>query len=222
MSNSSYVIAISGPSGSGKTSLVKAVAEGLGDSAMLFFDDFPSDFPPGAEQWATEPDADFSRVSSPEFAEALAALGNGRSIVLPDLSDSVGRDRSREVSAARYTVIEEPYGRLRPETARSIDFVVFISTPLNVALARRLSRQIDWHERWAHAAADADERAERLQAGISALTSYLEPYAAWEHVVLGEEARQLSQSSDLTVDGLRSVEDLASAVVAAVRRVAQD
>ena len=77
MSSSSFVIAISGPSGCGKTSLVKAVAERLGDAAMLFFDDFPADPPPDGEVWATRRDADYSLWETPEFSEALAALKSG-------------------------------------------------------------------------------------------------------------------------------------------------
>jgi uridine kinase len=57
----SFVVAISGPSGCGKTTLVKAVAEQLGDAAMMFFDDFVIDDPPDIEEWGGKPGADYSR-----------------------------------------------------------------------------------------------------------------------------------------------------------------
>lgn len=114
MSSSSFVIAISGPSGCGKTSLVKAVAGRLGDATMLFFDDFSTDPPPDGEQWATKPDADYALWETPEFSEALASLKSGNPVTLPDISASVGLDRSRETQPAKFIVIEEPFGRLRP------------------------------------------------------------------------------------------------------------
>ena len=66
------VIAISGPSGSGKTTVTKAVAERL-DAASLFFDDWTDD-PPGVSEWIGEPDADYSRWTTPELAAAIASL----------------------------------------------------------------------------------------------------------------------------------------------------
>ena len=219
MSNSSFVIAISGPSGCGKTSLVKAVAERLGDAAMLFFDDFPTDPPPDSEQWATRRDADYSLWETLEFSKALASLKSGNPVTLPDISASVGLDRSRETQPAKFIVVEEPFGRLRPETARSIDFAVFISTPLNVALARRLIRQMSTIEKWAKLAPNEKERATRLQGATASFKSFLETYADWMHLSYAEQARQLSERSDLTVDGLRSVDDLAADVVDAMRRL---
>jgi uridine kinase len=220
LSNSSFVIAISGPSGCGKTSLVKAVAEHLGDATMLFFDDFPTDPPPDGEVWATKRDADYSLWETPEFSEALTALKNGNPVTLPDISASVGLDRSRETQPAKFIVIEEPFGRLRPETARSIDFAVFISTPLNVALARRLMRQMSAIERFAELAINEKDRVTRLQGGTAFFQSFLETYVDWMHLSYAEQARQLGESSDLTVDGLRSVDELATEVVNGVRRVA--
>ncbi|MEE9253661.1 MAG: AAA family ATPase [Pseudomonadales bacterium] len=222
LSNSSFVIAISGPSGCGKTSLVKAVAERLGDATMLFFDDFPTDPPADGELWATKRDADFSLWATPEFSAALASLKSGNPVTLPDISASVGLDRSRETLPAKFVVVEEPFGRLRPETARSIDFAVFISTPLNVALARRLIRQMSTIERWAKLATNEKERATRLQGATSSFKSFLETYADWMHLSYGEQARQLGESSDLIVDGLRSVDDLATEVVNAVHQLALD
>jgi hypothetical protein len=39
-------------------------------------------------------------------------------------------------------VVEEPFGRSRPELGRLIDFVAVLDTPLEVALARRLLREL--------------------------------------------------------------------------------
>ena len=39
-------------------------------------------------------------------------------------------------------VVEEPFGRSRPELGVLIDFVAVLDTPLEVALARRLLREL--------------------------------------------------------------------------------
>jgi uridine kinase len=39
-------------------------------------------------------------------------------------------------------VVEEPFGRSRPELRALIDFVAVLDTPLEVALARRLLREL--------------------------------------------------------------------------------
>jgi hypothetical protein len=44
---------------------------------------------------------------------------------------------------SEFIVIEEPMGRERAEMASLIDFVAVIETPLEIALTRRLLRDID-------------------------------------------------------------------------------
>lgn len=209
-----FVVAIGGPSGSGKTSLVKAVAARLDGAAMLFFDDFADD-PEDIEKWAALPGADYGRWQTPTFSDALDALRRGEAVTVPELSPSVGVDRSRHVESAPWIVIEEPFGRLRAETARSIDLAVCIDIPLEIALARRLSRQVATYRGIGEAAADDAKRVEVWRAFWGMLESFLDAYLGWARDAYGEQARQLLETSDLVVDGSRPLDELAVQVAEA-------
>lgn len=209
----SFVVAIAGPSGCGKTSLVKALAARL-DAATLYFDDFADD-PAGMESWAHLPGADYARWETPAFSKALAELKAGATVHVPTLSPSVGLDRSPRVAPAAVIVIEEPFGRLRPETARSIDHVACIDLPLEVALARRLSRQVGGFRALAEAAAP-EQAPGILRLGLGSLDQYLAAYLDWGHGMYVEQLRQLRASSDQRLDGTLPVDALAAQVVEAL------
>ena len=125
-----YVIAVSSVSGGGKTTLVKSAAFLL-RGTTLDFDDYASisQYPPDLKKWV-EDGADVNEWKTPQFAQDLAALRRGESIVSPLDGASI--------LPSEFIVIEEPMGRERVEMASLIDFVAVIDTPLDIALARRL------------------------------------------------------------------------------------
>jgi len=129
-----YIIAVSSVSGGGKTTLVKRTADFLKATA-LFFDDYAavSKYPSDIKKWV-EDGADVNEWKTPQFAQDLAALRNGNSILSP--IDGVN------ILPSEFIVIEEPMGRERAEMASLIDFVVVIDTPLEIALTRRLLRDL--------------------------------------------------------------------------------
>ncbi|MEM7016747.1 MAG: hypothetical protein AAF512_05325 [Pseudomonadota bacterium] len=212
----SFVIAISGPSGCGKTSLVKSVAAMLDDAAMLFFDDWADD-PPGIETWIAEPDADYGRWQTPELAEALSTLRHGKSITVPELSPSVGTDRSNIVTPAPFIVIEEPYGRLRRDTANLLDLVVCIDIPLHIALARRLLRHTRTLSEMANAAPDEKNAFKHLHWSHEFFEEFLEFYIDKGHLAYANQLRRLKESSDLVVEGVQSIDILTHDIVEAIQ-----
>ena len=134
----SYVIATSGSAaGAGKTTLMRKVAERLGDAVSVQFDAYEhlSTFPADNKQWV-QSGADPDAFRTPELTEAVRALREGTSVIHPRLQTPV--------EPAAYVVLEEPFGRGRNEMRGLIDFVVCIETPLEIALARRL---LEWAER---------------------------------------------------------------------------
>ena len=212
---SSFVIAIAGASGCGKTTLVKAVAERLGDAACLFFDDWADD-PPDFDMWGRQRplELDYNRWKTPEFAQALATLRGGKAVELPQLSPSVGIDRNRITEPAAHIVVEEPFGRLRDEMAQLVDFVVFIDAPLHIALARRLQRQLATAVRAADA--DAEGAAKTLRSAATMFTGFLDFYTDWGHSAYEEQCRLLRGSVDLVIDGMRGVDELSAEICRAV------
>ena len=197
----SFVIAIGGPSGSGKSSLVNRTASLLGNAITLFFDDYasvstyPSDF--GA--WIRD-GADPNEWRTPRFATDLLALRRGQPISPP------GGASHRE--AARYIVVEEPFGRARQEMREAIDLVAIIDLPLEVALARRIRRNIR------PAIEDSAASVECLRSLNQFLDAYLDGQIREGYIVINRIALA---TCDVRLDGMKPIEELAKQVVQAVR-----
>ncbi|HEY3800802.1 MAG TPA: hypothetical protein VGL58_20805 [Caulobacteraceae bacterium] len=199
-------IAICGTSGSGKTSLARAVADLLGDAAVLHFDDYeypdPSTVSRDVEGWIAMglPVAPHRGVT---LAGEVAKLCAGESIQ-PPKGEGI-------ISPTRFLVIEEPFGRARPAIAPLIDLVVFIATPADLALARRLRRDGTLHL--------GDRTSEEV---LARLQSYLEWYLGAGHAFYERIADLAKLKADLIVDGrlplgeiARSVADFANSAVKA-------
>ena len=89
----------------------------------------PPTCPPGSPRGA-----DPREWQTPEFAAALHALRHGAAVTLPG-----GKGRA---GPSRYLVVEHPFGRARPETAASIDWAIYLDIPLDVAIVRKIRRDV--------------------------------------------------------------------------------
>ena len=214
-----FVIAISGPSGAGKTTVTKAVAKRL-DAASLFFDDWTDD-PLGVSEWIGEPDADYNRWPTPELAAALAALKRGKAVTVPSLSPSVGTDRNPIVESAPFVVVEEPFGRMRDDTAPLIDLVVCLDLPLHIALARRLKRQVETTNTWAANAADDAGRLLIHRGNTTFVVGYLDAYLTFGYRMYENQLARLIETSDLVLDALAPSSRIAAQVENAAREAAR-
>jgi uridine kinase len=195
-----YVIAIGGASGAGKTTLVNRVASLLGDATTLFFDNYAtvSTYPADMSAWVLS-GADPNAWQTPQLAADLLALRGGQSIVSP----SGGTPRE----SAKYIVVEEPFGRERQAMRGAIDLVAIIDVPLEVALARRIRRNL-------HSAVAQNSGSEYLRELDQYLAAYLEGQVRELYQVVTSRALQ---SCDVILDGLKPIEVLAEQIVAAVR-----
>jgi hypothetical protein len=204
-----YIIAVSAVSGGGKTTLVKSTADLLRGTA-LFFDDYASvsEYPTDIKKWV-EDGADVNEWKTPQFAQDLAALRRGDSIVSPIDGASI--------LPSEFIVIEEPMGRNRAEMASLIDFVAVIDTPLEIALARRLLRDLG------PISVEDIEKAtkEQLAEGVVKIITYLNDYLSGYldagrdlYIAVQERAKE---NCDLVLDGSLSVDELAQQLVTAVK-----
>lgn len=198
-----FVIAVSGTSGSGKSTLVRGLAESLGATAghnvgSIFFDDYAavSDLPerdlPGWLDRGGDPD----EWRTDQLAADLRALCGGEPIVGPDGTETVG--------PLDLVVLEEPFGRARAAVGPLIDLALHVDLPLQVALARRLSRDF--------VPAAGEVPADRADALSGYLAMYLEIGAAVYEFV----DRLARESSDVVLDGLRPAGDVLATALTAV------
>lgn len=206
--SSNYVIAVSSVSGGGKTTLVKRTADLLRGTA-LFFDDYASvsEYPPDIKKWV-EDGADVNAWRTPQFARDLAALRRGDRVVSPvDGAD---------ILPSEFIVIEEPMGRARAEMAPLVDFVVVIDIPLEIALTRRLLRDLGPISLEDIEKATKEQLAEDVVKMVTYLRNYLSGYLDAGRDLYIAVQEQAKESCDLVLNGLLPVDELAQQLVAAV------
>lgn len=196
------VIAISSVSGGGKSTVVRKLVELLDDAVAIHFDDYetPETYPKNPAA-LLQSGADFNVIRSPLLAQHLRALRRDEKIVSPRTGE--------EILPARYIVFEGPLGRAQHETGQYIDFLVFIDTPLEVGLARRLSRSIS--------TADIENMTrEELLKMLKSLGDLAENYVLWMRRAYLVQYELVKPESDLILDWEQPVEDLAKAIIDAL------
>ncbi len=203
MESDSFVIAVSSAAGGGKTTLVTKAGELLG-ATTLFFDDYIGvpEYPQDMKKWVAD-GADLNLWKTPQFAEDLAALKRGESVVSPA--------GGATISPTEFIVIEEPMGRGRDEMAKSIDFVVLIDTPLDIALARNLLR-VDGTN------TSANMRQVTKELLIASSREFVRDYLDVSRSVYIAVQEQVAADCELVLDGRLPPDELAEQLVNAVRR----
>ncbi|MDQ0177215.1 AAA family ATPase [Bacillus chungangensis] len=112
------VIAIAGVSGGGKTTIAKHLNERLHNSKTLFFDDYDFDVPNDMIDWVDK-GANYDEWNLAPLIRDLKGL----------LSEPLD-----------YIVLDFPFAYKHSKTSKLIDLTVFIDTPLDIAMARRVIR----------------------------------------------------------------------------------
>ena len=116
----SYIIAISAVSGGGKTAVSRELKSNLLESQLFCFDDYedsniyPDDFYLWFKRGGDNTEFDFPLL----YRDVMKEIENGTSII----------------------ILDYPFGREHPKFSTVIDLHIFIDTPLDLALSRRLQR----------------------------------------------------------------------------------
>jgi len=194
------VLAVSGTSGAGKSTLIAETASRLGGATRLHFDDYIVLGTDIAEITAwLEGGCDPNWLTTPRLVADLRQLIAGKAITRPN--------DSRLVHPAPVIILEEPFGRARREIAPLIDFAVHIDVPPDVALGRRILRDIQ-----TQAESGQVSHAALLRDISGQLQSFL---AVGRHAYRAAE-RSARESADLVLDGLRPADELAAQVLAQI------
>ena len=187
--NSVVSIGISAVAGGGKTAVTKRLVEVLGDAVSLHFDDYDytNVHPDDIQSWFAA-GADYDAYRTPVFTSHLEALKAGKSITYP-----VG---GAKLGPARYVVVDAPLGRAHTDSGRFIDLMVFIDTPLDVALARRLLRDINGQSAWL-----SDQVIQYVKEELSA-------YLVGARPIYEEFQERMRTTSDVIIDSTLGVDDV--------------
>ena len=182
--NKPYVITINAVAGGGKTSLANLIHESLPASALFCFDDFSA-----------------TNVIPEDFYEWTRRGANPLEIDCPGMGVAV--EQAIQNETFQYIVLDCPLGRQHPRFCKLVDLAVFIDTPLDVAMARRILRD--------HTSASTIAPETRLKQLRSEMIHYLEK-ARYPYL----EAYKQKETSDLILDGWRALEELRVQVLAKI------
>ena len=194
-----FVIGISSVSGGGKTAVAVKLTELLQDAVMLSFDDYDENtvYPEDLHAWLTA-GANYNAWETPRLTSDLLSLTTGNYITSPvDGSD---------IPTAKYIVFDAPLGRAHSDTGKFIDLMVFIDTPLDIAMARRLLRDITTPTR------------QGAEDSIKSLNAHLYSYLNGGQLLFLELEKQIRGNSDIVLDGRLTVDELAATIYKRLRQ----
>ncbi|AZN41153.1 nucleoside/nucleotide kinase family protein [Paenibacillus albus] len=210
MKQSSTIICICGPSGAGKSSLMERTTELLEDSVSFYFDACTSTLvsPDPADVYqrlidgiVTDPlDIVRNEIKNDQFIEDLQALYEGNEIVDP---------WNRRLKPAKYIILKEPFGRLREGMDALIHTVICIDIPLEIALCRRLIRNLTY-----------DYVNDPVDARLDQILSYIKGYHDGEGRAIRLLHEKLKETSDLRYDGLKPKDELVNNLLAYIEGIA--
>ncbi|MGD6965686.1 hypothetical protein ACQCVP_04605 [Rossellomorea vietnamensis] len=121
MSRKTKVIAVSGVSGSGKTTVTKCLGDRLRNSESLFFDDYIwKDSPEDLVKWVKE-GADYGLWNLEPLVKDVMTFLNTE-------------------DPPAYILLDYPFSYKSHEMRELIDLSIYIDTPLDIAMGRRLLR----------------------------------------------------------------------------------
>jgi uridine kinase len=179
------VIAVASIIGGGKTSFVNALAEALEDAATIHYDHYEKVTKESTNnllQWIRN-GADFNDFIIPQLPDDLARLKQGKPVIDPLTGI--------ETKAKKHIIFEMPLGKAHRLTAAHIDLLIWIETPFDVALARKikeftgsfLTERVDYKD------------------SIVWLDGYLGNYLDIVREVLQIQKEKVSVDADIVIDG---------------------
>ena len=200
--NTNYIVAIAGPVGGGKTSLVNGIAATLKDSMPIFFDHYEQITAKSMEsirKWMQEGTV-VDEFSVPQLTVDLQRLKRGESIRHPQTQ--------LLTPASKYVLFETPFGRLHRATAEQIDLMVWIDTPLDIALARKSRELVGIFLNERPLATDRDS--------LAWLHGYFSNYVEAIGSLLKLQQNRVGSQADVVVDGQLSQEELIPTTIQAI------
>lgn len=176
-----FVISVNSVSGGGKTTLSTLLHKSLPDSSLFCFDDF-----------------DDTNIYPADFYEWSRRGGDIEEFDCPEMQAAVAAEVHR--GTARWIILDFPFGRRHSRFCDTIDLAVFVDTPLDVAMARRILRDYT---------INPDESSEET---LNRLHNDMSNYLARGHYPYLNTYKD-KDHSDLVLDGRRSLDDLKNDVI---------
>jgi uridine kinase len=183
----SHVVAVAGPPGAGKSSLIQGLAQAIGDACAIHMDSYETmTRKPIAEiaQWMQD-GADVDAFAFPQLEQDLRRLRQGLTVIEP-------RTR-REIAARKYILFETQFGRAHRATGEHIDLLIWLDTPLDVALARNVKKLASGFRR--------EQNPAKLPDRLQWLDGYLDNYLQTVRSLMPMQRQKVAAGADIVIDG---------------------
>lgn len=172
--NKAKVISIAAVSGGGKTTVINELKKRLPLSKAIYFDDYnfeecPNDF----FEWVQN-GADYN-------------AWNLEKLVL-DIESLITQNNYN------YILLDYPFAYKNDKIAPYIDYTIYIDTPLDIAMARRISR-------------------DNISQPLDTLKNELNYYLSHGRIAYLEAIKTIKPNSDFIVDGGLSVDNLVNQII---------
>lgn len=175
------IVAVSAVSGGGKTTVIEKLNSCIPKSRALYFDEFDFDGPESIVKWVAE-GSDYNLWNLSPLIKAVEDLLN---------------DTTSEIE---YIFLDYPFSRKHLEMSKYLDSTIFIDTPLDIALARRLIRDY----------ADLDSKDM-----ISDMKNYiLNGRSGYEEML-----KTIKPNSDLIIDGTLELDIIVKSILNFVKEI---
>ena len=178
MTKTPFVISISANAGGGKTTITRELCQKLRNAKALYFDNYEYDKQPDNICEWVENGSDPSEWDLSLLVHDLVKLINDESV--------------------DYIILDYPFGRQEYPVKDFINMTVFIETPLDISLARRIIR--DYSE-----------------SSVDAIINELNFYISRSRRCFTEHNANL-KSSDLIVDGSLVVDEIVNIIMNEIKK----
>lgn len=180
-----YVISISAISGGGKTAVATALARCLPGASILHFDDYPGD------------------LLGRDYCQWSEAGADANEWNLSSMISDIRQAKQQDIP---FLIVDYPFGRAHKQVSELTDLSIWIDTPLDIALARRILRD------YCFRATNRKALSDPLKHLAGTTSFYLERHRE----TYCKHIETVQSTCDLSIQGTLSVDDIVSAILRSI------
>jgi len=193
MTDRTFVLALSGIPGAGKSALMRQLHAKFSRSRLVYYDQFET----------------ITRMGSERVRAWYTRGGDPNEFALSELVAELTRQTQRPSEDGRrpLVIFETPFGKMHRATGAFIDFLVWIDTPLDIALARATLSFLHIAQR--------DSSSRVALSFVRWQQQYMTNYPLIRPMYLAQR-EIISASADLVLDGAKPPDESSALIVAAL------